>query len=340
MTRRLALATLAVALAALPMAAAAVPRPSDPRLHPAKASALPSYVRAVEPAIVGLRVKAAAEAPSSARLGAQRFASGVVFDERGYAVTVSYALLDAVAIEASTRDGRAVPAHLVAIDFETGLGIVKLGGDGPWRAATLADSADAVTGDVTGTVGVDEDGDLVHVVGTLQGVRRFAAYWEYMLDRALFVAPGSRSWGGSAIVDARGRVIGIASLRLGEAPHVNLAIPAEKLLAVKDEFLATGRVESRRPRPWLGLYTIAVRGGVVIDGFAVNGPARTAGLQKGDRIVRVNDVGVSSQEEFYEALWRGVAGQEVRLAVQRGDREHVIAVRSIDRARLFSTPAR
>jgi hypothetical protein len=34
-------------------------------------------------------------------------------------------------------------------------------------------------------------------------------------DRALILAPASPSWGGSAVVDDRGRVIGIASLRLG-----------------------------------------------------------------------------------------------------------------------------
>jgi S1-C subfamily serine protease len=329
-----------VALALLvPATALGVARPPDPRLHPGQTSALPSYVQRVEPAIVGLHVRAPADAPSSVRLGARRFVSGVVFDERGYALTVSYALVDAARIEATTRDNDTVAAQLVAIDFETGLAVVKLAGNRVWSAAGLADSRDVPVGAVTGTVGVDEDNDLVHVVGSLKAVRKFSAFWEYMLDRALFVEPGSPSWGGSAVVDERGRVVGLASLRLGEAPHVNLAIPAEKFLAVKDELLAAGRVVSRPPRPWLGLYTIAVERGVVVDGFAVNGPARTAGLLKGDRIVRVNGIRVVTQEDFYEQLWRSQAGDVIQLAVERGDAVHLVAVPSIDRARL-DPPAR
>jgi S1-C subfamily serine protease len=329
-----------VAAVLLPACALAAPLAREVRFHPEAASPLPTYVQRIEPSIVGLRVRAAEDAPSSARLGSKRFGSGLVFDARGYAVTVSYLLLDAVAIEAHTRDGRTVPAELAGIDFDTGLGIVKLAGAGPWPEAAFGASRDVVAGTFTGTVGVDEDNDLVHVAGSVQAVRRFSAYWEYMLDRALLVAPGSPAWGGSAVVDERGQVIGIASLRLGEPPHVNLAIPADKFLAVKDELVAAGRVVSRRPRPWLGLYTAAVKGGVVVDGFSESGPARRAGFQKGDRIIRINGVEVRSQEEFYEQLWRRQAGDVIEVAVLRDERVHLIGVRSIDRHALFRTKAR
>ena len=299
---------------------------------------MPSYVGRVAPSIVGLKVRAAENAPSSVRLGTQRFASGVIFDARGYAVTVSYAVLDAVTIEAQTRDRGTVPARLVAIDFETGLGVVKLPDAEPWPAATLGDSHDASIGDTTGTVGVDEDGDLIYVTGQVHAIRRFAAYWEYMLDRALFVAPSSPSWGGSAVVDASGRVIGLASLRLGEAPHVNLAIPLEKLRVVKDELIAAGRVLSRPSRPWLGLYTVGGDAGVVIDGFATSGPAGGAGFRRGDRIVSVNGVAVASQEEFYEQLWRSRAGDLVEVAVARGNSVRIIPVRSVDRNDVIGRP--
>jgi S1-C subfamily serine protease len=333
MTRRLLL-TLVLVLA-VPALAVAVGRPREPRLTPRDVSDVPTYVRRVEPALLALRIRAPEEAVSSARLGTQRFATGLVFDERGYAVTVSYALLDAVRIEAQLRGGRTVTAQLVGLDLETGLGVVKLDGAGPWPAAALGQSADVQAGVLTGTVGVDEDNDLAWATSRVQGVRRFSGYWEYMLDRALIVAPSIESWGGSAVVDAQGAVIGIASLRLGEPPHVNVAIPIDKFVAVKDELLSTGRVVSRPPRPWLGLYTIPRDGAVVIDGFSPIGPAREAGFRRGDRILSVNGVNVGSQEEFYEQLWRGRAGDVVRVAVQREAGVHVIKVQSIDRYRLL-----
>ncbi|MBI3637043.1 MAG: serine protease [Candidatus Rokubacteria bacterium] len=325
----------ALALLALPAAALAVGRPAAPRPDTRDLPAMPSYVQRVEPAVVALKVRADAKAPSSARLGRERFASAIVFDARGYAVTVSYAVIDALTIEAQTRTGQTLPARVTAIDFESGLAIVRLEGAGPFPVAPVGDSKDLANGTLTGTVGVDEDNDLVWVSGNVNGVRRFSAYWEYMLDRAIFVAPGSSSWAGSAVVNERGEVVGIVSLRLGQAPHVNLAIPIERLIAVKDELITAGRIVSRPPRPWLGLYTIVIDGAVLVDDVSPSGPARAAGFRKGDRIVGVNGVTVDTQEEFYEALWRGRAGDVIRVTVRREDAVRTIRVRSIDRHELL-----
>ena len=329
--------TAALLLPLLVPATLALARTSsrEPHPHPRDASAVPTYVQRVEPALVGLHVRAAEDRPSSARLGSQRFGTAIVFDPRGYAVTVSYLVLDALRIEARLRDGRAVAARVAGLDLDTGLAVVRLEGDGPWPTAELTPSGDVQVGGLAGTVGLDEDDDLVHVTSTVRAIRRFSAFWEYMLDRALLLAPSMSSWGGSAAVDERGRVIGIVSLRLGDEPYVSLAIPAEKFLAVKDELITAGRVLSRRPRPWLGLYTAAEEGRVVVDGFNEAGPARTAGFKRGDQIVGVNGVDVRSQEEFYEALWQRQAGDTIRVAVQRGTRVQTISVRSIDRHRLY-----
>jgi S1-C subfamily serine protease len=324
-----------LALVAVPGAAPAAPSASDAPRGLGNVSPLPSYVQRVEPAVLGLSVRAPEDAPSSQRLGSRRFGSGVVFDERGYAVTVSYLLLDALSIEARLRDGRRVPARAVAIDFDSGLGVVKLDGSGPWATAELTASSAASPGTVTGTVGVDEDNDLVHVTGSVHAIRPFAAYWEYMLDRALFVSPASPAWGGSAVVDDHGRVIGIASLRLGQATAMNLAIPAEKFMAVREELIAAGRVTSRPPRPWLGLYTVAVEGAVVVEGTHEVGPARSAGFRRGDRIVSVDGVSVASQEQFYERLWQRRAGDVIEVAVRRGQALEVLTVRSVDRHGVF-----
>ncbi len=343
MTRPLRAALIAVLLlvpGALVVPAVAVTRPAPPRLAPGAVSPLPSYVRRVEPAVAGLRVKARADAPSSQRLGARRAGSAVIFDTRGYAVTVTYLVLDAEAIEAQLRDGRSVPARLAGVDLESGLAVVRLEGAGPWPAATLGDSRDLTVGARTGTVGVDEDDDLVHATSTLEGVRRFSASWEYMLDRAFIVSPAISSWGGSALVDDHGRLVGVVSLRLGEKPHVNLAIPIEKFVPVKDELIAAGRVTSRRPRAWLGLHTSAAAEGVVVEGFNDAGPARAAGFRRGDRIVGVDGVRVTTQEEFYERLWRRQAGDTVQVAVLRGEAQHVIFVRSMDRYMLYRTTSR
>ena len=133
-------------------------------------------------------------------------------------------------------------------------------------------------------------------------------------------------------------MVGIASLRLGDAPCVNLAIPIEQFLVGKDELIAKGRVESRRPRPWIGLYTRERDGGgVVVAGVSPIGPARAAGFRPGDVIVRLNGAEVASQADFYRRLWLGVVGQDVQLVVVRETRLEAITVRPVDRYRLLKT---
>ncbi len=312
MTRVVAL-TLATLLLIPAIVSGAPTSTPDRRLNPGDVSALPSFVQRVEPAIVGLRVRNAESAASSARLGSRRFGSAVIFDARGYALTVSYLLLDAVEVEARGRDGRAVAAQVVGFDLDTGLGVVKLEGAGPWPVATLGDSRAVAAGARTGTVGVDEDNDLVQII----------------------VAPASPQWGGSAVVNDRGELIGIASLRLGEAPHVNLAIPIEKFVPVKDELIESGRIASRPPRPWLGLYTVSMPAGLFVSELSPVGPASRAGFRQGDRILKVNGVAVASQEEFYEQLWSRRAGDLIELSVQRDNQVRTISVPSVDRHRLF-----
>jgi len=261
----------------------------------------------------------------------------VIVDSAGYAVTVSYILLDAALIQVTLRDGRVVPAKLVGLDLETGLGVIKLEGEGPWPAASLGESSTVAVGQATATIGVDDDNDLVVTQGSVQEIRSFAGYWEYMLDRAFVVAPYNPAFGGSPLVNVQGDVIGITSLKIGEHPSVNLAIPIELFTASKDELIGQGRVVSRRLRPWLGLYTVPTGEGVVVAGTSPIGPARQAGFQRGDVIVRINGDNVESQEEFYRRLWQAQVGQEITLVVLRELRFQVIAVRPIDRYHFFRT---
>lgn len=334
--RRMALAFSL--LLGLPIALGAAPRGTEQKPDPKTAPAFPSYVQRVQAAVVGIKVQVPRNRPSVLTLGPERWGSGVIFDPAGYALTVSYVLLDAGSIEVSLRDGRTVPGKLVGLDLEVGLGVVKLDGPGPWPAAVVGDSAGVRVGQATATVGVDEDNDLVVTGGSVTEIRGFAGYWEYMLDRAFVVAPSNPAFGGSPLVNVNGEVIGITSLRLGEHPTVNLAIPIEKFLPGRDELIQKGRVVSRKPRPWLGLYTLPVEsGGVVIAGISPVGPAGRAGFQRGDVIVRINGEMIGGQEEFYARLWGTEVGQELTVVVLRGSRFEAITVRPADRYQFFRT---
>ncbi len=320
------------------VAALAVPAVVQQTKPPQPASAAPAYIERVTPAVVGIDTKIPPDRPSALTLGPVRSGSGVIFDPAGYAVTVGYILTDATLIQVRLRDGRVVPARFIGQDYESGIGVIKLEGAGPWPHAPLGNSSAVSTGEPVAIVGVTGENEVAATQGSIQEIRRFTGYWEYLLERAFIVAPPNPAFGGSPLVNTQGEIIGVTSLRLGDPPNVNLAIPIEYFLAAKAELFKEGRVKSRPPRPWLGLYTVETPQGLVIAGAAPSGPAIDAGFERGDVIVRLNAEKVESQEDFYRKLWKTRLGDEVTIVVLRDAKFQVIGVRTIDRQSPLRTP--
>ena len=93
---------LLLLLLLVPVGLAAAPRGTSPRPDLPPVDGTPAFARRAAPAMVGLRVEASPDAPSSANLGTERAGSAVIFDPAGYALSVSYLLLDAERIEVTT----------------------------------------------------------------------------------------------------------------------------------------------------------------------------------------------------------------------------------------------
>lgn len=320
------------------IAALAVPTVVQQGTMPKLMPTTPPFIARVAAAVVGIDTKIPLDRPSARTLGPVRSGSGVIFDPAGYAVTVGYIVTDATLIQVRLQDGRVVPGRFVGQDYESGIGVIKLEGAGPWPHAPLGDSSKSRVGDSAAIVGVTGENEISATQGSIQEIRRFTGYWEYLLERAFIVAPPNPSFGGSPLVNAHGEIIGVTSLRLGDPPSVNLAIPIEYFVAAKDELFTEGRVKSRPARPWLGLYTVETSQGLIIAGTSPSGPASDAGFERGDVIVRLNGEKVESQEDFYRKLWKAPVGRHVDIVVLREATFQVISVRTIDRHSLSRKP--
>ena len=295
-------------------AGAAAPPASAPRPEPGAAAATPSAVTRVRAAVVGLQVLVPPDRPSAATLGEERAGSATIIDPDGLAVTVGYLVLEATRIEVTLEDGRSTTARIVGHDFESGLALIRLDPAGaPYPAAQLGQSAPLAAGQPVAIVGVGPAGPAVGVMVRVTGVGPFVAYWEYLLDRAVFVAPHHPAFGGAALVDPDGALVGVVSLRL---PAGHLAIPIDLLAPARDAMVRTGR-PARPPRPWLGIRAIGIDGGIGIAGVSPAGPAQAAGLRQGDVILRVNGERVADVEAFYRRLWAQPVNQPLELGVWR-----------------------
>ena len=67
--------------------------------------------------------------------------------------------------------------------------------------------------------------------------------------------------------------------------------------------------------------------GVVIYSIEKNSPAETAGLKKGDIIVKLGNADISSLAEFRYELYKHKVGEEVNITVNRNGKEQIIKIK-------------
>lgn len=293
-------------------------------------------------AVLGLRATIPQDAFTAATLGTERAGSGVLIRSDGLVLTIGYLITEAETIWLTSEGGGAVPGHVLAYDQETGFGLVQTLGRLNIPPLELAVGQRVGAGD---RVIMAAEGGRRHAIAARVVARQeFAGYWEYLLDRAIFTAPAHPFWGGAALINADGRLIGIGSLHVQNANgrelrrDVNMVVPVELLPPILDDMLTSGRA-NRPARPWLGLYAQEVEDAIVVAGFAENGPASKAGLHPGDRIVAVRDDPVSSLASLWRKVWAGgPAGSEVVLQVVRDNETRTVRVLSADRRRLLKAP--
>jgi serine protease Do len=303
----------------------------------APAATDPAYQKLVDAtnAVVGVRVKALPNARSNDTLGAERQGSGVLIGKDGLVLTIGYLILEADQVEVSDADGQKVPATVVAYDHATGFGLVKPIArltPKPIRLGTAMpvsqlDRLMIVTG-----------GDEQSIsVATVVAKRRFAGYWEYLIDNAIFTTPPRLDHSGAALINQEGELVGIGSLFVldavtpGEKLPGNMFVPVDLLRPILDELVRTGAQRESR-RPWLGVNSLEEDGRVKVMQVNQDSPAQAAGIKAGDIILSIEGQPVESLEDFYRVLWtRGPAGTDVRLTVLHGPTPREVVVRSIDR---------
>lgn len=289
--------------------------------------------------IVAVRSSIPDDAFTAATLGTRREGSGVVIRDNGLVLTIGYLITEAEEIWLTSHDGRVVPAHVLAYDQETGFGLVQALGRLGLPALPFGDATKAKIGDPV--ILADGIGQYVHA--NIVAKQEFAGYWEYLLDEAIFIAPAHPLWGGAALIDSSGKLLGIGSLRLEmssdeDREEINMVVPINLLPPILDDLLTSGQ-PNKLPRPWLGVFSAESNGKVMIVNVAENGPADEAGLREGDIISDVRDGEVDGLASFYRKLWEsGPAGTEVPMRIVRNGRDAWLRIKSADRRSFLRKP--
>jgi len=326
------LALACMALHPRPSVAAAARSVADSR-SPAQEAQYQKLVEATN-AVVGLHVKAVANARSNETLGQVRDGSGVLI-AKDLILTIGYLVLEADEVQVTDADGTTVPAAVIAYDHATGFGLVRAFAPLPQKPITLGTANPVASLDRL--MIVNGGAEQAVSVATVVSKRKFAGYWEYLIDNAIFTTPPRLDHSGAALINRDGELVGIGSLFVldamvpGEKMPGNMFVPVDLLKPILDDMVRTG-AQPATHRPWLGVNSLEEDGRVKVMQVNEESPAAKAGITPGDIILSVNGQPVESLEKFYSAVWtRGPAGVAVVLGVLHGTSLKEVTVQSIDR---------
>ncbi|MCX8118784.1 MAG: S1C family serine protease [Desulfobacterota bacterium] len=293
-------------------------------------------------AIVKIRSLIPKEAHSAQTLGTEREGSGVVIDTKGHILTIGYLIIEAESIEVTPKEGKPVRARFVGFDHASGLGLLKTESPLEVRPIKLGQSSKVKEGEPV-IMAAFGDEEAVQAVGVISR-KEFTGYWEYILEEALYTAPAFANYGGAALIDRNGELVGIGSLLsqvvipgLGTI-SCNISVPIDLLPPILNDLMTKGRPQ-KAPRPWLGIFAEEAQGRVFITRVAPGGPAEKGGLKAGDLILTVKGREVNGLNDFYRKVWAlGEAGVEVPLSILRGIQIQEIKIRSSSRYQFLHRP--
>ena len=290
-------------------------------------------------AIVKIKAVIPEGAFTARTLGTEREGNGVVIDSKGHILTIGYLITEAETLEVTTGEGKTISASFVGYNHDTGFGLLRATQPLTIKPMKLGKSSEVRQGDPILMAGYG--GTESVQAGRVIARKEFAGYWEYLLEDAIYTAPAHTGFGGAALIDRDGKLLGIGSLLtqvlipgFGTIP-CNISVPIDLLHPILADLIAKGRT-SAAPRPWLGVNAEEAHGRVFVLRVTPGSPSEKAELQAGDMVLTVKGEEVKGLADFYRKVWAlGDPGVEVPLGILRGTRIRDITVKSIDRNQLL-----
>jgi serine protease Do len=276
--------------------------------------------------------------------------SGVVYDASGRILTVASAVQNADEVEVTTWDGRRQKADLLGADDRTGIGVLKVS-DPALKPLPVLDSSELKVGSVVLVIGNSFGLRGSMSYGMVSGLNRRIQGNDGALKGIIQItAPINPGDAGGAVLDLRGRLVGLVHSTFGRAPSleslmymtgegrqmigwgapespmsaegINFAMPIGEVKPMADEIIKSGAVT----RGWVGMRIEGVAGGVRVSDVLPESPAEKAGIQAGDRLVAVNGQAVKDVDDVVDLISHSAIGSPLQIGVDRGGRNLTLSV--------------
>ncbi|HEY2751472.1 S1C family serine protease [Phenylobacterium sp.] len=254
--------------------------------------------------------------------------SGVIFAPDGYLITNSHVVAGAVQLTASLTDGRRFAARLVGDDPATDLAVLRLDAAG-LPHAEFGRSSRLRVGQLVVAIGNPLGFQATVTAGIVSALGRTLRSPSGRLIESVIQtdAPLNPGNSGGALVDGRGRVVGVNTAMIGQAQGLCFAIGGDTAVDVTARLMRDGRV--RRARLGLSGQTtpldprLARRlrrpegSAVTVSEATVGGPAALAGLLAGDVILEFAGETIFSVDDLHRLLTADIAEAPIAMLVMR-----------------------
>jgi S1-C subfamily serine protease len=253
----------------------------------------------------------------------------------GIIVTADHTVRRDEDIQVTLPDGKRADAVLAGRDPGTDIAALKV--DGLGSPALQTGGGDPVkAGELALVLGRSPDSGPNASLGVISAVSGPWRTWRggrldnyIRLDATIF--PNSS---GGAVVDVRGRLLGVATSALSRI--AGLAIPASSVNRVLDALVTKGHV----PRGYLGIgaqpvgipdalrasLALTAKSGIMVVKVDADGPADRAGVLLGDILVSLGDKTLEEFEDLQSIADSGIIGKQVKARVIRAGAIHELSI--------------
>jgi serine protease Do len=263
--------------------------------------------------------------------------SGVVIDgQKGYIVTNQHVVAGATEMKVIASDQKEYKARLIGSDPRSDLAVIQIEAGGQLSAARLGDSDDLMIGETV--IAIGNPYGLAHTVTTgvvsaiNRSVRADDTIYRHFIQTDASINPGNS---GGPLLNIEGDVIGINTAIYQKAQGIGFAIPINKMKRITKELILAGEV---RPL-WVGAeiqeltrelkahFDVSGSSGVLVKDVINQSPAGKAGIQRGDVVLSVQDITVTSPSEYYDALAEFTVEDTLGFKISRKGKEMAIFLR-------------
>ena len=262
---------------------------------------------------------------------AQSLGSGFVIDPSGIVITNNHVVGDANDIVVIFTDGRKLKAKVLGKDSKVDVAVLKVESDKPLKAVKFGDSDRVRVGDSAMAVGNPFGLGETVTAGIISARNRNidAGPYDDFLQTDASINKGNS---GGPLFNMQGEVIGINTAILspsGGSIGIGFATPSATVIPI----IAQLEQFHETRRGWLGVRiqpvddTIAeslglgTARGALIAGIDDNGPAKPAGLQARDVIIRFDGKDVKESRDLPRLVAGMPVGKSVEVVVIRDGKE-------------------